>query len=119
MTSEPRGFKDVEIVVSGNQLPVLRRQVGSPRFDDADRPCPPYWPECCHDPDGRPSPSSRRRCCDGTEPAGLDPAPRRSGPTWSEFLAAQAKGVLACDFLTVDTVLLRRLSVLIFIEHGT
>ena len=51
--------------------------------------------------------------------AGIDPAPRRSGPTWSEFLSAQAKGVLACDFFTVDTVLLRRLYVLIFIEHGT
>lgn len=41
--------------------------------------------------------------------AGIPPAPRRSGPSWSEFLAAQAKGVLACDFFTVDTVLLRRL----------
>jgi hypothetical protein len=51
--------------------------------------------------------------------AGLDPAPRRSGPTWSEFLTAQAQGVLACDFLTVDTALLRRLYVLIFIEHRT
>jgi hypothetical protein len=51
--------------------------------------------------------------------AGLDPAPRRSGPTWSEFLAAQVKGVLACDFLTVETVMLRRLYVLIFIEHRT
>jgi hypothetical protein len=51
--------------------------------------------------------------------AGLDPAPRRSGPTWSEFLAAQAKAMLACDFLTVDTVLFGRLYVLVFIEHGT
>jgi transposase len=51
--------------------------------------------------------------------AGIDPSPRRSGPTWSQFLAAQAKGMLACDFLTVDTVLLRRLYVLIFIEHAT
>ncbi len=50
---------------------------------------------------------------------GVDPAPRRSGPSWSEFLAAQAKGIVACDFLTVDTVLLRRLYVLIFIEHAT
>ena len=51
--------------------------------------------------------------------AGIDPSPRRSGPTWSQFLAAQAEGVVACDFLTVDTVLLRRLYVLIFIEHAT
>jgi putative transposase len=51
--------------------------------------------------------------------AGIDPAPRRSGPTWRRFLAAQAAGVLAVDFLHVDTVLLKRLYVLVFIEHGT
>jgi hypothetical protein len=37
----------------------------------------------------------------------------------SEFLSAQAHRIIACDFLHVDTVLLRRLYVLIFIEHGT
>jgi transposase InsO family protein len=51
--------------------------------------------------------------------AGIDPAPRRSGPTWQQFLAAQAAGILAVDFLHVDTVLLKRLYVLVFIEHGT
>jgi hypothetical protein len=51
--------------------------------------------------------------------AGVDPAPRRSGPTWRQFLAAQAAGILAVDFLHVDTVLLKRLYVLVFIEHGT
>jgi len=40
--------------------------------------------------------------------AGIDPAPRRSGPTWRQFLAAQAAGILAVDFLHVDTVLLTR-----------
>jgi putative transposase len=34
----------------------------------------------------------------------LGPAPRRGGPTWTEFLRAQAAGALACDFLTVETV---------------
>jgi putative transposase len=37
------------------------------------------------------------------------PAPRRRGPTWSQFLRAQAAGTLACDFLTVETVGLTRL----------
>jgi transposase len=51
--------------------------------------------------------------------AGIDPAPRRSGPTWRQFLHAQAAGILAVDFLHVDTVLLKRIYVLVFIEHGT
>ena len=50
--------------------------------------------------------------------AGLDPAPRRSGPTWQQFLAAQAHAILAIDFAHVDTVFLRRLYVLVVIEHG-
>ncbi len=51
--------------------------------------------------------------------SGLGPAPRRSGPSWSEFLRAQATGVLACDFFTVETVFLKTLYVLFFIEIGT
>lgn len=50
---------------------------------------------------------------------GLGPAPRRDGPSWSEFLRAQAEGVLACDFFSVETVFLRTLYVLFFIEVGT
>ena len=43
--------------------------------------------------------------------AGIDPAPRRTGRTWKRFLTVQARGVLAADFVHVDTVLLRRLYV--------
>ena len=50
---------------------------------------------------------------------GIEPSPRRSGPTCADFLSAQAKGLMACDFFHVDTVLLRRLYVLVFIHHGT
>ena len=50
---------------------------------------------------------------------GLGPAPRRSGPTWSEFLRAQASGVLACDLFTVETLFLKTLYVFFFIELGT
>ena len=51
--------------------------------------------------------------------AGLEPAPRRGGPSWPVFLRQQAASMLACDFFTVETVALRRLYVLFFIELGS
>jgi putative transposase len=51
--------------------------------------------------------------------AGIDPAPRRAGPTWKQFLTTQAHGIVAIDFLHVDTVLLKRIYALIVVEHGT
>jgi putative transposase len=51
------------------------------------------------------SPSTVRRLLAS---AGLGPAPRRSGPTWREFLRAQAASIVACDFFTVETAFLRR-----------
>ncbi len=48
--------------------------------------------------------------------AGIDPAPRRTGLSWSAFLYMHARSIIACDFFTVDTVFLRRLYVLFFIE---
>jgi putative transposase len=62
------------------------------------------------------SPSTVRRLL---AKAGLGPAPRRSGPSWREFLRAQAASVVACDFFTVETALLRRHYVLFFIELQT
>jgi putative transposase len=50
--------------------------------------------------------------------AGIDPAPRRSGPTWRQFLGAQAHAILAVDLAHFDTVFLRRLCILAVIEHG-
>lgn len=50
--------------------------------------------------------------------AGIAPAPRR-GPTWSQFLRSQGSAILACDFLTVETLLLKTYYVLFFIELKT
>jgi putative transposase len=51
--------------------------------------------------------------------AGLAPAPRRPSPTWRQFLASQAAGILAYDFLHVDTVFLKRLYVLLATACGS
>jgi putative transposase len=50
---------------------------------------------------------------------GIDPAPRRAGPSWREFLNRQAVSIIACDFLTVDTVFMRRFYALFFVEIAT
>lgn len=50
--------------------------------------------------------------------AGIPPAPRRAGPSWSEFLRAQARRVMSCDLLTVETVFLRTLYVLFCAPRG-
>jgi putative transposase len=61
----------------------------------------------------RVSPSTVRRILLA---AGSGPAPRRSGPSWRQFLRQQAAGMLACDFFTVETLSLHRFYVLFFIE---
>ena len=61
-------------------------------------------------------PALSGRSCHGS---GIEPAPRRSSETWREFLRAQASGIVACDFFTLDTVLFRRLYALVFIELAT
>ena len=51
--------------------------------------------------------------------ARLEPAPRRAGPSWREFLRAQAASIVACDFFTVETLFRRRYYVLFFIAHAS
>jgi len=51
--------------------------------------------------------------------AGIDPAPRRSGPTRHQFLTTQAQAALAVDFFHLDTVPLKRTYALIMVEHGS
>src|ERR1039457_4949862 len=50
--------------------------------------------------------------------AGIDPAPRRTGPGWSLFLRFQAEAILACDFFTAD-LLVTQAYVLAVIEHAS
>jgi len=49
---------------------------------------------------------------------GIGPAPRRDGPSWSEFLRAQAEGIIACDFFSVETAFLQTLYVLFCAPRG-
>ena len=51
--------------------------------------------------------------------AGIDPSPRRTGPTWSQFLHAQAQAILACDLFHLDTITLHRLYAFFVIEHAS
>jgi transposase len=51
--------------------------------------------------------------------AGIDPAPRRSAPTWPQFLRSQAEAILACDFFTADLLDGTQAHVLAVIEHAT
>jgi putative transposase len=51
--------------------------------------------------------------------AGMDPAPRRTAPTWSQFLRSQSEAILACDFFTAELLDGTQAYVLAVIEHAT
>jgi hypothetical protein len=51
--------------------------------------------------------------------AEIDPSPQRSGPTWPQFLRAQAHAILACDLFHIDTITLTRLYAFFVVEHAT
>src|ERR1022692_4301669 len=106
--------KDAEILVLRHEVFVLRRQVARPRPDEVRELVEQLARQ------------NRRwgyrriqgelvglghRVGEGTirrilSAAGLKPAPRRASPAWRQFLAAQASGILACDFLHAGTVFL-------------
>ncbi len=62
------------------------------------------------------SPTSIRRLLASAK---LEPAPRRAGPSWRDFLHAQAASIVGCDFFTVESAFLRRYYALFFIAHGS
>jgi putative transposase len=123
--------KDLELMVLRHQLGVLRRQVPRPKLEPADRAllaaisrvlprsrwsCFLVKPETLLRLGVRVSATAIRTTLSRH---GLDPAPRRASTTWQAFLRRQAAGIVACDFFTVDTLWLRRLYVLFFIELAT
>jgi hypothetical protein len=102
---------EVEILVLRHGLAVLRRQVARPSCRPGDRV---FLGALV-----RMLPRAASTVWSIVQQAGIAPAPRRSSETWRAFLRAQASGIVACDFFTVDTVLLRRLYALVFIELAT
>jgi putative transposase len=134
--------KELEILVLRHELSVRPRQAGRPRFEPHDRllltalsrVLPrrdwnvfPVWPEtllrCYLRIVGElrklsiaVSATSVRNILAN---AGLPPVPQRDRQSWRTFLEAHGESILACDFLTVDTVWLRRLYVLVFLSIGS
>ena len=60
-----------------------------------------------------------KRTARARRPAGMAGRPRRAGPSWTEFLCAQAHAILACDVFHLETITLRRLYAFFVIEHAT
>src|SRR6266508_2394787 len=116
--------KDVEIAVLRHQLEVLRRQVKRPEFRPADRALGSGEPALGLPAHPRRTPEARNtRVSDhhsyGTAGQRAPTRTRRASVTWRAFLRAQASGIIATDFFTVETVRLKTLYVLFFIELNT
>jgi transposase InsO family protein len=120
--------KEVELLVLRHQVKVLQRQVKRPRLNRLDRALlaaasramtRSSWSSFVV----RPETLLRRISATTVRTillrSGLNPAPRRTGPTWTEFLRSQAVGILATDFFTVETIGLKTIYVLFFIELST
>jgi transposase InsO family protein len=120
--------KDIELLVLRHQVKVLQRQVKRPRLNRLDRVflaaasramTRSSWSSFVV----RPETLLRRISATTVRTillrSGLNPAPRRTGPTWTEFLRSQAAGILATDFFTVETIGLKTIYVLFFIELST
>ena len=60
-----------------------------------------------------------RTVIEGRRSAGIDPAPRRNGPSWAQFLRTQAEAIIASDFFTIDLLDGTKAYVLAVIEHAT
>jgi putative transposase len=131
-------WKNAEILLLRHQLAVLRRQpMARPKLSWADRALIGVIPRArraAGPPESALGWGYRRiqgelidlghRAGEGTiprilAPAGLKPAPRRAPPSWRQFLTSQAAGMLACDFLHVDTVVLHRIYVLFVTQVQT
>jgi transposase InsO family protein len=82
-----------------SSLPSTPRSLWRP-----DRVCAPHASSCW--------------CC-GTSSRSCADRSGRAGPSWHEFLRAQAASIVACDFFTVESVCLRRYYALFFIAHGS
>ena len=116
--------KDAELLVLRHQNAVLRRQVSRVCYQPGGRPRQPRsagscsaWRQiiprgviggCTASWSGSAAPIAACTVWQILHDAGIGPAPRRTGPTWKQFLTAPARGILAADFVHMDTVLLRR-----------
>jgi hypothetical protein len=96
--------KDAELLVLRHENAVLPRQIGRVRYQPGDR----LWLTAL-------APSTVWQIL---KDARIDPARRRDGPGWAEFLRSQAQAILALDLFTADLLNGTTVYVLAVIEHA-